>query len=94
MELYMEDYDKISLVNTVSKEETKVSSAQISWLANEKAQPIDFAEFPAAILFGEEGMLFSEDIYDVEVRGWDISDRDPVIYFNPKIKDWLMNKIS
>ena len=52
MELYMEDYDQISLVNTVS--ENKVSSAQISWLANEKAQPIDFAEFPAAILFGEE----------------------------------------
>lgn len=93
MELYMEDYDQISLVNAVSKEETKVSSAQISWLADEKAQPIDFAEFPAAILFGEEGMLFSEDIYDVEVRGCDL-DRDPVIYFNPRIKDWLMNKIS
>ena len=93
MELFMEDYDQISLVNTVSHEETKVSSAQISWLADEKAQPIDFAEFPSAVLFGDEGMLFSEDIYDVEVRGWDL-DRDPVIYFNPRIKDWLMNKIS
>ena len=93
MELFMEDYDQISLVNISSKEETKVSSAQLIWLSEITATPIDFAEFPSVVSFGEDGLIYSEDIYDVEYLGRDL-ERDPVIYFNPSIEEWLMNKIS